>query len=60
LLQVKRRGAPKNKRLFKILQEPGLMSAVDKMESEGLKDKKIRLWDGELYFVVDEKFHTWI
>ena len=57
LLQVKR-GAPKNKRLFKILQEPGLMSAVDKMESEGLKDKKIRLWDGELYFVVDEKFHT--
>jgi len=57
LLQVKR-GAPKNKRLFKILQEPGLMSLVDKMESEGLKDKKIRLWDSELYFVVDEKFHT--
>ncbi len=57
LLQVKR-GAPKNKRLFRILQEPGLMSAVDRMESEGLKEKKIRLWDSELYFVVDEKFHT--
>ncbi|MEO0139271.1 MAG: preprotein translocase subunit SecA [candidate division WOR-3 bacterium] len=57
LLQVKR-GAPKNRRLFKVLQEPGIMSAVDKMESEGLKDKKIRLWDAELYYVVDEKYHS--
>ncbi len=57
LLQVKR-GDPKNRRLFNLLQKPGMMSMVDKMESEGLRDKKIREWDAELYFVVDEKFHT--
>ncbi len=57
LLQVKR-GAPKSKRLFKILQEPGLMKLVDKIELELMKEKKLRDFDEELYYVVDEKSNS--
>ncbi|MCD6087104.1 MAG: preprotein translocase subunit SecA [Candidatus Hydrothermae bacterium] len=57
LLQVKR-GAPKSKRLFKILQEPGLMKLVDKIELELMKEKKLRDLDEELYYVVDEKSNS--
>lgn len=57
LLQV-RRGDPKNKRLFKLLQEPGLLRAVDKIELKLLKEKKLRDYDGQLYFVVDEKHNV--
>jgi len=53
-----KRGAPKAKKLFKLLQEPGLMKLVDKVELELMKDKKIRDLEQELYFVVDEKGHT--
>lgn len=57
LLQVKR-GGPKSKRLFKILQEPGLMKMVDKVELEMMKQKKMRDLDEELYFVIDEKSNS--
>ncbi len=56
LLQI-RRGSPKNKRLFKLLQEPGIMKLVDKSELTAMKDKgeTMRKLDAELYFVIDEK-----
>ncbi len=57
LLQV-RRGDPKNKRLFKILQEPGILRIVDKIELKLIKDKKLREYDKELYFIVDEKHNV--
>jgi preprotein translocase subunit SecA len=57
LLQV-RRGDPKNKRLFKILQEPGILRTVDKIELKLIKEKKLREYDKELYFVVDEKHNV--
>ncbi len=59
LLQVKR-GAPKNKRLFRILQEPGMMKLVDKAELKAMKDqgKLMRELDAELFFTIDEKTHT--
>ncbi|MCX7947136.1 MAG: preprotein translocase subunit SecA [candidate division WOR-3 bacterium] len=57
LLQV-RRGDPKNKRLFKILQEPGVLRTVDKIELKLIKEKKLREYDKELYFIVDEKHNT--
>ncbi len=57
LLQVKR-GDPKNRRLFKILQEPGMMRLVDRVELKLLKEKKLKKYDEELYFVVDEKHNS--
>ncbi len=58
ILLVKR-GAPKSKRLFKLLQEPGLMKLVDKIELELMKDKKIKDYEEEyLYYVVDEKSNS--
>ncbi|MEO0143563.1 MAG: preprotein translocase subunit SecA [candidate division WOR-3 bacterium] len=57
LLQV-RRGDPKNKRLFKLLQEPGILRTVDKIELKLIKEKKLRDYDKELYFIVDEKHNV--
>ena len=54
-LLIAKRGAPKAKKVFKFLQEPGLMKLVDKAELEWMKDKKIKELDEQLYFVVDEK-----
>ena len=57
-LLLAKRGAPKAKKLFKLLQGPGLMKLVDKAELEWMKDKKIKELDEQLYFVVDEKAHS--
>ncbi len=57
-LILARRAAPRSRRLFKILQEPGLMKFVDKMELELMKDKKIKDLEEDLYYVVDEKSHS--
>lgn len=54
ILQAKR-GAPKSKRLFKLLQEPGVMKLVDRKELELMKEKKLKDYDEELYYVIDEK-----
>ncbi len=53
-----RRGAPKAKRLFKLLQEPGMMKLVDRIELELMKEKRIKELDEELYYTVDEKSHS--
>ena len=53
-----RRGVPKSKKVFKLLQEPGLMKLVDKVELELMKDKKLKDLDEELYFTIDEKGHS--
>ncbi len=55
---IAKRGAPKSKKLFKLLQEPGLMKLVDKTELELMKDKKIKEYEEELYYVVDEKSNS--
>ncbi len=57
LLQV-RKGHPKSKRLFKMLQEPDMLRLVDKVELDYMRDKKMHELEAELYFVVDEKGHT--
>ncbi|MBA3557099.1 MAG: preprotein translocase subunit SecA [Gemmatimonadaceae bacterium] len=58
-------GAPKNKRLLKVLQEQGTKQLVQKMELEHIADRKQRgdkqqFKDIEerLFFVLDEKGHT--
>ncbi len=57
-LVLVRRAAPKSRRLFKILQQPGLMKLVDKVELELMKDKRIKDLEEDLYYVVDEKSHS--
>lgn len=61
-----RLGMPKAKKLFKMLQEPGVMKLVDKVELDlmkeinvgGEKTKRIEELKEELYFWVDEKSHS--
>ncbi len=57
LLQVQR-GAPKNKRFMKLLQEPGTKKLIHRVESDYLRDKRMHEIDEELYFAIDEKAHT--
>jgi preprotein translocase subunit SecA len=58
-------GAPKNKRLLKVLQETGVKQLVQKMELEHLADRKLpagkqqyRDIEEGLLYVLDEKGHT--
>ncbi len=58
-------GMPKNKRLLKLLNEPGIKQMVQRMELDAIADRKLpmrqqRMRDLEdvLYFVLDEKGHS--
>ena len=58
-------GGPKNKRLIKALNEPGIKQLVQKVELEVISDKKLpmskrqfREIEDDLLFVLDEKGHT--
>ncbi len=57
LLQASR-GAPKNKRLQKVIREPGAKKLIHRVEMDYLRDKKIPELDEELYFSIDEKTHV--
>lgn len=57
LLQAMR-GAPKNKRLNKLLQEVGMKKLVRRVENDYLRDKRMHEIDEELYYAIDEKAHT--
>ncbi len=52
------RGAPKNKRLAKLMQEPGTHKLRTRVENDYLRDKRMHELDEELYFVIDERQHT--
>ena len=52
------RGAPKNKRLMKLLQEEGTKKLIGRVEADFMRDKRMGEIDEELYFGIDEKFHT--
>ncbi|HJS46751.1 MAG TPA: preprotein translocase subunit SecA, partial [Gemmatimonadales bacterium] len=58
-------GMPKNKRLLKLLNEPGMKQLLQKMELEALADRKLparqqrmRGLEEALYFVLDERGHS--
>jgi len=57
-LLLAKRGAPKSKRLFKLLQEPDMMRLVENFELSLMKEKKLSEFDSSLYFVIDEKSHS--
>src|SRR5206468_3778812 len=57
-------GSPKNRRLFKLLQEPGNKTLVQKMELDHIADRRLpaskqqfRELEDDLLFVLDEKGH---
>lgn len=57
-LLLAKRGAPKSKRLFKLLQEPDMMRLVENVELHLMKEKKLHEFDQNLYYVIDEKGHS--
>ncbi len=54
LLQANR-GAPKNKKLTKILHEVGVKKLIQRVENDYLREKKMHELDEDLYFAIDEK-----
>jgi len=58
LLLTANRGAPKNKRLLKILKEPGIKKLVMSVESAFMRDKKLYEIDDRLYYYIDEREHS--
>lgn len=59
LLRAKR-GQPKNKKYLKLIGEPGNMRLMQTVENEFLKDnaRDMHKVDEELFFAIDERFHT--
>lgn len=58
LLFLVKRGAPKNKRLIKLLNQEGMQRNISKVESDFIRDKRIHELDEELYFSIDEKSNS--
>ncbi len=56
LLRVNR-GAPRNKRFMKLLQEEGVKQLIGRVEADYIRDKLMGEIDSELYFSIDEKSH---
>lgn len=52
---IAHRGAPKNKRLTKLLNEQGIKRLMQGVENDYIRDKKIQDIDEELYYTIDEK-----
>src|SRR5438552_18087825 len=65
LLYQAQLGMPKNTKLLKLLQEPGVKALVQRVELDVLADRKLpareqklRHLEEELYFVLDERGHS--
>src|SRR5207249_3333369 len=65
LLYQAQLGMPKNKKLLKLLQEPGVKTQVQRVELDVLADRKLpareqkmRHVEEDLYFVLDERGHS--
>ena len=49
------RGAPKNKKLTKLLNEQGVKKLMQRVENEYIRDKRMQEIDEEMYYTIDEK-----
>ncbi len=59
LLLQSQRGAPKNKRLTKLLSDrPELKKLAQTVENDYTRDKRMQEIDEELFIIVDERNHT--
>ncbi|MCY3771472.1 MAG: preprotein translocase subunit SecA [Gemmatimonadetes bacterium] len=54
LLQAQR-GMPKNKKLLKLQQEPGIKKLIQQVEGDYIREKRMSQLDDDLFFTVDEK-----
>jgi preprotein translocase subunit SecA len=54
-LLTAQRGAPKNKKLMKLLKEPGVKKLINSVELDFLREKKIGEIDDQLYYSIDER-----
>ncbi|KAA3633115.1 MAG: preprotein translocase subunit SecA, partial [Calditrichaeota bacterium] len=52
------RGAPKNKKLLKLLKEPGMKKLMSDVEATFMRDKKLHEIDDRLYYFIDEREHS--
>jgi|WetSurMetagenome_2_1015567.scaffolds.fasta_scaffold02431_3 preprotein translocase subunit SecA len=57
-LLVVKRGAPKNKKLNKLLKEEGVSKYMKQVETDYLREKKLYEIDEELYYTIDESGHS--
>ncbi len=57
-LLAAQRGAPKNKRLLKLLTRSGVRRLVQKVEADMMRDKRLPEVDEMLLYSMDEKGHT--
>ncbi len=57
-LLAAQRGAPKNRRLMKLLNEQGVKQLVQRTEAEFMREKRLHEVDELLLFSMDEKGHT--
>jgi preprotein translocase subunit SecA len=57
-LLAAQRGAPKNRRLMKLLNEQGVKQLVQRAEADLMRDKRLHEVDELLLFSMDEKGHT--
>jgi preprotein translocase subunit SecA len=51
------RGMPKNKKLAKLLQEPGVRKSMQRVEADYMRDKRLHELEEELLYSMDEKGH---
>jgi preprotein translocase subunit SecA len=51
------RGVPKNKKLAKLLQEPGVRKLMQRVEADYMREKRLHELDEELLYSMDEKGH---
>jgi len=57
-LFIVQRGAPKNKRLLKLIKEPGVAKLMKQVETDYLREQKLHELDEELYYIIDESGHS--
>jgi preprotein translocase subunit SecA len=55
---IVQKGAPKNKRLAKMIKEPGVAKYMKTVETDFLRDKKLHEIEEELFFTIDESGHS--
>ncbi|HSW36582.1 MAG TPA: preprotein translocase subunit SecA [Candidatus Limnocylindrales bacterium] len=53
-LYLARRGSPKNKKLLKIMKEPGVEKLVERAKHRLMTDKLVNQVEEELYYTIDE------
>ena len=57
-LLVVKRGAPKNKKLLKLLKEEGVSKFMKTVETDYLRERKLHEIDEELFYTIDESGHS--